>query len=122
MGRRQPRGRGRPGANPGGEPLVTANAEALRRLSGIADAFLLHDRDIVQRCDDSVLRAVVGAPSRGFQFIRRARGYTPVSSTHLRAHETVLELVCRLLLEQHTHTKTKPTGLNTYRHPIHTSM
>ena len=64
-------------ANPGGEPLVTANAEALRRLSGIADAFLLHDRDIVQRCDDSVLRAVVGDPARGFQFVRRARGFTP---------------------------------------------
>ena len=64
-------------ANPGGEPLVTANDEALRRLSGIADAFLLHDRDIVQRCDDSVLRAVVGDPARGFQFVRRARGATP---------------------------------------------
>ena len=56
-------------ANPGGEPLVIANDEALLRLSGIADAFLLHDRDIVVRCDDSVLR--------GAQFIRRARGYTP---------------------------------------------
>ena len=56
-------------ANPGGEALVTGNAEALTRLAGIADAFLLHDRDIVVRCDDSVLR------SGGF--IRRARGYTP---------------------------------------------
>ena len=60
-------------ANPGGEPLVTDNAEALARLAGIADAVLLHDRDIVVRCDDSVLRAT----ESGSQFIRRARGYTP---------------------------------------------
>ena len=61
-------------ANPGGEPIVTDNASALQRLAGIADAVLLHDRDIVARCDDSVLRVnSSGAP----QFIRRARGYTP---------------------------------------------
>ncbi|HEX5802211.1 MAG TPA: carbamoyltransferase HypF [Azospira sp.] len=60
-------------ANPGGEPLVTANDEALLRLADIADAFLIHDRDIVLRCDDSVVRAAPG----GFQFLRRARGYTP---------------------------------------------
>ena len=34
-------------ANPGGEPLVIGNDEALQRLAGIADAFLDHDRDIV---------------------------------------------------------------------------
>ncbi|HEX7438973.1 MAG TPA: carbamoyltransferase HypF [Caldimonas sp.] len=61
-------------ANPGGEPLVIANDEALMRLDGIADALLLHDRDIVARCDDSVLRQ--GATGAA-QFIRRARGYTP---------------------------------------------
>ncbi|MDQ5916647.1 MAG: hydrogenase maturation protein HypF [Pseudomonadota bacterium] len=60
-------------ANPGGEPLVTGNDEALQRLSEIADAFLMHNRDIVVRCDDSVVRTAPG----GFQFIRRARGYTP---------------------------------------------
>jgi hydrogenase maturation protein HypF len=60
-------------ANPGGEPLVTDNDEALLRLSGIADAFLEHDRDILARCDDSVARIAPG----GLQFIRRARGYTP---------------------------------------------
>lgn len=60
-------------ANPGGEPLQKDNVDAIRALAGIADAFLLHDRDIVVRCDDSVLRAAPG----GFQFIRRARGYTP---------------------------------------------
>lgn len=58
-------------ANPHGEPLVIANDEAQARLSGIADAYLVHDRDIVIRCDDSVVRA-------GPAFIRRARGYVPV--------------------------------------------
>jgi hydrogenase maturation protein HypF len=60
-------------ANPGGEPLVIGNDEALARLAGIADAYLVHDREILTRCDDSVVRAV----PEGVQFIRRARAYTP---------------------------------------------
>ena len=55
------------------EPICLGNREALRRLGSIADHFLLHNRDILIRCDDSVLRVVAGKP----QFIRRARGYTP---------------------------------------------
>lgn len=62
-------------ANPGGEPLVTSNGEALRRLADIADCMLVHDRAIVTRCDDSVRRR--GAERAGFQFVRRGRGYTP---------------------------------------------
>jgi hydrogenase maturation protein HypF len=58
-------------ANPHGEALVIDNSEALTRLAGIADAFLCHNRDIIVRCDDSVVRS-------GPTFIRRARGYTPV--------------------------------------------
>lgn len=60
-------------ANPSGEPLVTDNEEAFERLSGIADFFLIHNRDIVVGCDDSVIRPM----NEGFSFIRRARGYTP---------------------------------------------
>ena len=74
-------------ANPGGEPLVAGNDEALRRLRGIADAVLLHDRDIVARCDDSVLRRRADGAA---QFIRRARGYTPRPIKLPRAGPSVL--------------------------------
>lgn len=60
-------------ANPGGEPLVKDDAEARGSLSGLADAFLTHDRDILHRCDDSVMKWQGKAPT----FVRRARGYTP---------------------------------------------
>ncbi|MEJ2482983.1 MAG: carbamoyltransferase HypF, partial [Gemmatimonadota bacterium] len=55
-------------------PIATGNAEALESLSEIADAFLVHDREIVSRYDDSVIRVIGGAPS----FLRRARGYAPL--------------------------------------------
>ena len=56
------------------EPIATGNAEALVRLASIADAFLLHDRDIYTRYDDSVVRHT---PAVGVEHIRRARGYAP---------------------------------------------
>ncbi|MGB4582342.1 MAG: carbamoyltransferase HypF, partial [Coriobacteriia bacterium] len=56
------------------EPIATGNAEALARLADIADAFLMHDRDIYSRYDDSVVRHTPGV---GVEFIRRARGYAP---------------------------------------------
>lgn len=76
-------------ANPHGEALVIDNSEALTRLAGIADAFLCHNRDIVVRCDDSVVR-----PSANFgpAFIRRARGYTPVPITLASDGPSVLAL------------------------------
>jgi hydrogenase maturation protein HypF len=55
------------------EPIATDNAEALERLSPIADAFLLHDRGIRSRYDDSVVREIIGLE----QPVRRARGYAP---------------------------------------------
>jgi len=55
------------------EPQCVENGDARRRLSGIADVWLMHDRDIVSRLDDSVARLVLGAPS----ILRRARGYAP---------------------------------------------
>ena len=77
-------------ANPGGEPLATDNDEAVRRLAGIADAFLLHDRAIVTRCDDSVLRAASEETGSTFQFVRRARGYTPRAVKLARAGPSVI--------------------------------
>ncbi len=61
-------------ANLSEEPIAIDNEEALERLGGIADAFLMHDREILQRCDDSVMSVVDGAP----QLIRRARGFVPL--------------------------------------------
>jgi hydrogenase maturation protein HypF len=55
------------------EPIAGQNGEALRRLRGIADYFLLHNRDIHSTYDDSVAMVVDRAP----QLIRRARGYAP---------------------------------------------
>lgn len=59
--------------NASSEPICLGNREALARLANIADAFLFHNRDILIRCDDSVVRLVDGQR----QFLRRARGYTP---------------------------------------------
>lgn len=55
------------------EPQTINNDDAHRRLDRIADYYLLHDRDIVNRVDDSVVRTMADKP----RFLRRARGYAP---------------------------------------------
>lgn len=62
-------------ANLSEEPIAIDNQEAQIRLNDIADGFLLHNREILQRCDDSVQALVDGAP----QIIRRARGFVPLA-------------------------------------------
>lgn len=60
-------------ANFSDSPIIKDNKEAIDKLKGIADGFLLHNRDIVRRCDDSVVAVSKGEAT----FLRRSRGYTP---------------------------------------------
>ncbi len=60
--------------NAGDEPICLNNEEAKKRLDGIADSFLLHNRDIVRRADDSVVQDLDGTPL----LFRRSRGYAPL--------------------------------------------
>jgi len=55
------------------QPIEISNQEAINNLSHIADYFLLHNRDIYNRCDDSIVKIF----SRDLVVIRRARGYVP---------------------------------------------
>jgi hydrogenase maturation protein HypF len=55
------------------EPIAFEDDDAIRRLGAIADLFLVHDRPIASRCDDSVARVVAGKPV----LLRRARGFVP---------------------------------------------
>jgi hydrogenase maturation protein HypF len=57
------------------EPIVIDNDEAVEKLSGIADAFLVHNRDIFMRVDDTVVKMLDHPPI--LSFIRRSRGYVP---------------------------------------------
>lgn len=56
------------------EPIAIDNSEAVERLAGVADYFLVHNREILRRCDDSVVRRVGGRA----RHLRRSRGFVPV--------------------------------------------
>jgi len=60
-------------ANLPGRPMLVENGAIVDGLADVADGFLLHDRRIVARCDDSVARVVDG----GHRLVRRSRGFAP---------------------------------------------
>lgn len=64
-------------ANPSGAPLCSDNGEALTQLKDIADAYLLHDREIIHRIDDSVLQYAAGR----MRTVRGGRGVGPLALT-----------------------------------------
>jgi hydrogenase maturation protein HypF len=74
--------------NLGDEPIVADETEALDRLGGIADCFLVHDRPIRRPVDDSVVRVMAGQPV----ILRRSRGYAPMPIAYAAVTEPVLAL------------------------------
>ena len=68
------------------EPICTDEQEALKRLSGIADLLLVHNRPIVRHADDSILRVVLGREL----VLRRARGYAPLPLHLKNSTESIL--------------------------------
>jgi hydrogenase maturation protein HypF len=68
------------------EPIAIDNREAIHRLNGLADYFLVHNRDILLRCDDSVVRGAGGVTRQ----LRRSRGFVPVPVFLKDDHPSVL--------------------------------
>jgi hydrogenase maturation protein HypF len=68
------------------EPISFDTEDAVKRLAGIAEYFLTHNRTIHTRCDDSVIQAYGGRPS----FFRRSRGYAPAPIKLPRKGRSVL--------------------------------
>jgi len=66
------------------EPLCIEEREALDRLRGIADVFLVHDRPIVRHVDDSIVRMILGREL----VLRRGRGFAPLPVPLPAGHET----------------------------------
>ncbi|MBD3275956.1 MAG: carbamoyltransferase HypF, partial [Candidatus Marinimicrobia bacterium] len=73
-------------ANVSEEPICIENHDAFLRLEGIADYFLTHNRDILQRVDDSVTIVLEEQPC----FVRRSRGYVPAPIKLLHSSRTIL--------------------------------
>ena len=80
--------------NLGNEPICTDEYEALRRLRGLADVFLVHNRPIVRHVDDSITRVMAGRE----MILRRARGYAPLP---VRLHDSIPEISSVLAVGAH---------------------
>jgi len=109
------------------EPIAIGNEEAVARLGGVADAFLLHDREILQRSDDSIARVAAGKT----MVIRRSRGYVPdpillrealpepVLAVGGELKNTIaLGRGSELFLSQHIGDLDNPLALDFFRHAI----
>ncbi|MGG3739180.1 carbamoyltransferase HypF [Aeribacillus pallidus] len=75
-------------ANRSSEPIIYKDEEAIKGLEGIADAWLIGERPIARRVDDSVVRV----SSFGNIVLRRARGYAPLPVAHLPSNRPILAL------------------------------
>ena len=108
------------------EPVAYEDDDALQRLAGLADCFLLHDRPIHIRSDDSVLRVFQGNPL----FYRRARGYAPRAvplpfavPPLLAAGAELKNAICladgsRAVLSQHIGDLQNSSTLNSFSHTV----
>jgi len=108
------------------EPICTDELEALSRLAGMADVFLVHDRPIERHADDSVVRIAAGAT----RVLRRARGYAPLPilvaedlpvilavGAHMKT-AVALGLGGRVFLSQHVGDLETPEAMNAFRRVI----
>src|SRR5579872_4466043 len=75
-------------ANRSSEPIAYQDEDALLQLSGLADGFLVGERSIARRVDDSVARVGVFGPT----ILRRARGYAPGSVAKIPSDRPILAL------------------------------
>ncbi|MGZ4915349.1 MAG: carbamoyltransferase HypF [Halobacteriota archaeon] len=114
-------------ANAPGEPMIISVDDALASLRDKADFFLIHDRRIVNRCDDSVVR-VLDTPA----FIRMSRGYAPISiAVPVHYDKNILALGAemnatvttykegRCYISQHVGNINKPTTFDYLRASVH---
>jgi len=108
------------------EPIATDEREALVRLGGMADLFLVHDRPIARHVDDSVARVVAGAP----RLMRRARGWAPLPApvraelpvilgvgAHMKA-AVALSVGRQVFLSQHVGDLETPEALDAFARVI----
>jgi hydrogenase maturation protein HypF len=108
------------------EPICTDELEALSRLAGMADVFLVHDRPIERHADDSVVRIAASAP----RVLRRARGYAPLPvpvaedlpvilavGAHMKT-AVALSVGRQVFLSQHIGDLETPEAMNAFRRVI----
>ncbi len=105
------------------EPICLDEHEALARLAGIADLFLIHDRPIARQVDDSVVRVVLGRE----MVLRRARGYAPFPVPvapalppllAVGAHQKntlAIAAGCQVVVSQHVGDLDTPPALQAFR-------